>query len=176
MMSVVPVAYLFIARSFAFSEPHEIGGGVDHQDERSCGVLFSFPFLVMILSPKPLLSKWNFDIDLKNNSSLTTDEKIIKLINKITTTGLNLILKLSYHSWESCGGPFPRMETVRKLRNKAGLQQPIKSGKSNPFKPTHSSPIDAVRAPGQVQPTAELLQKLLARNLDGDSCNYCYKT
>lgn len=56
MMSVVPVAYLFIARSFAFSEPQEIGGGVDRQDERSCGVLFSFP-LVRILSPKPFLSK-----------------------------------------------------------------------------------------------------------------------
>lgn len=177
MMSLVLVVYLFIARSFDFSGPHEKGRGVDYQDERSCGVLFSFPFLVRTLSPKPLVSKWSFDIYFKNNSSLTTDEKIIELINKITTTGLNLILKSSHFSWESCGGPFPRMEAVRKLRNKAGLQQPIESGKSNRFKPTHSGPTAAVRAPGQVQPKLsccrnclhttmmETAKKLLLQNL-----------
>lgn len=58
---------------------------------------------------------------------------------------------------------------MRKLRNKAGLQQPIESGKSNRFKSTNGSLIDAVRAPGQVQPTAELLQKLPAYNHDEDS-------
>lgn len=58
-------------------------------------ILVSFPFLVRTLSPKTLHSKWNFNIDLKNNSSLTAEDKIIEFINKITTTYLNLILILS---------------------------------------------------------------------------------
>lgn len=44
MMSLVLVAYLFIARSFDISGPHEKGRGVDYQDERSCGGLIFLPF------------------------------------------------------------------------------------------------------------------------------------